>query len=134
VNADTVLWFQPTQDCSSAFTGSSVFDFDGNGKAEVVYADELYMRIYDGTTGEILTQVCNTSGTLHEYPLVADIDGDSQADIVVTSNSYSGLTCPIEMAKTQGVRVFGDTKGQWVRTRRVWNQHAYHVTNVISIV
>jgi len=132
--ADTVLWFKQTQDCSSAFTGSSVFDFDGNGKAEVVYADELYMRIYDGTTGEILTQVCNTSGTLHEYPLVADIDGDSQADIVVTSNSYSGLTCPIEMAKTQGVRVFGDTKGQWVRTRRVWNQHAYHVTNVISIV
>ena len=128
--ADTVLWFQPTQDCSSAFTGSSVFDFDGNGKAEVVYADELYMRIYDGTTGEILTQVCNTSGTLHEYPLVADIDGDSQADIVVTSNSYSSLTCPIEMAKTQGVRVFGDTKGQWVRTRRVWNQHAYHVTNI----
>jgi hypothetical protein len=128
--ADTVLWFKQTQDCSSAFTGSSVFDFDGNGKAEVVYADELYMRIYDGTTGEVLTQACNTSGTLHEYPLVADVDGDSQADIVVTSNSYSGLTCPVEMMKTQGVRVFGDTKGQWVRTRRVWNQHSYHVTNV----
>jgi hypothetical protein len=43
-----------TQDCSSAFTGSSVFDFDGNGKAEVVYADEQYMRIYDGTTGDVL--------------------------------------------------------------------------------
>jgi hypothetical protein len=128
--ADTVLWFKTTQDCSSAFTGSSVFDFDGNGKAEVVYADEQYMRIYDGTTGEILTQVCNTSGTLHEYPLVADVDGDSQADIVVTSNSYSDLICPMEQMKTQGVRVFGDTKGQWVRTRRVWNQHSYHVTNV----
>jgi hypothetical protein len=128
--ADTVLWFKQTQDCSSAFTGSSVFDFDGNGKAEVVYADELYMRIYDGTTGEVLTQECNTSGTLHEYPLVADVDGDGQADIVVTSNSYSALTCPAEMMKTQGLRVFGDTKGQWVRTRRVWNQHAYHVTNI----
>jgi hypothetical protein len=75
--ADTVLWFTQTQDCSSAFTGSSVFDFDGNGKAEVVYADELYMRIYDGTTGDVLLQVCNTSGTLHEYPLVADVDNDS---------------------------------------------------------
>jgi len=128
--ADTVLWFKQTQDCSSAFTGSSVFDFDGNGKAEVVYADELYMRIYDGSTGEVLTQVCNTSGTLHEYPLVADVDGDGQADIVVTSNSYSSLTCPDEQLKTQGVRVFSDAKGQWVRTRRVWNQHAYHVTNI----
>jgi hypothetical protein len=127
--ANTVLWFKQTQDCSSAFTGSSVFDFDGNGKAEVVYADEQFMRIYDGTTGDILTQVCNTSGTLHEYPLVADVDGDSQADIVVTSNSYSSLTCD-GVTKTQGVRIFGDTKGQWVRTRRVWNQHAYHVTNI----
>jgi hypothetical protein len=76
--ADTVLWFTQTQDCSSAFTGSSVFDFDGNGKAEVVYADELYMRIYDGTTGDVLLQVCNTSGTLHEYPLVADVDNDGE--------------------------------------------------------
>ena len=66
-----------------------------------VYADELYMRIYDGTTGEVLTQECNTSGTLHEYPLVADVDGDGQADIVVTSNSYSELTCPVEMMNTE---------------------------------
>ena len=29
-----------------------------------------------------------------------------------------------------GVRVFGDAAGNWVRTRRVWNQHAYHITNV----
>jgi len=131
--ADTVLWFTQTQDCSSAFTGSSVFDFDGNGKAEVVYADELYMRIYDGTTGEVLLQVCNTSGTLHEYPLVADVDNDNHADIVVTSNSYSSLICPTEQMKTQGLRVFADATNQWVRTRRVWNQHAYHVTNSIRV-
>ena len=61
--ADTVLWFKQTQDCSSAFTGSSVFDFDGNGKAEIVYADELYMRIYDGTTGEILTSTVSARRT-----------------------------------------------------------------------
>src|SRR5262249_35477149 len=29
-----------------------------------------------------------------------------------------------------GVRVFGDMNNSWVRTRRVWNEHAYHVTNV----
>jgi hypothetical protein len=95
--ADTVLWFTQTQDCSSAFTGSSVFDFDGNGKAEVVYADELYMRIYDGTTGEVLLQVCNTSGTLHEYPLVADVDNDGQA--------------PPSRARGPGVRCRGSAQG-----------------------
>ena len=26
--------------------------------------------------------------------------------------------------------MFGDELGKWVRTRRIWNQHHYHVTNV----
>jgi hypothetical protein len=109
-------------------TGSSVFDFDGDGVAEVVYADETHLRIYDGSTGTVLYETCNTSGTLWEYPLVADVTNDGHADIVVASNSYSSQSCG--GLKTAGVRVFGDTEGKWVRTRRIWNQHAYHVTNV----
>jgi hypothetical protein len=26
--------------------------------------------------------------------------------------------------------VFGDANGTWVRTRALWNEHAYHITNV----
>lgn len=129
-NADTLMWARESQDCSSAFTGSSVFDFDGDGSAEVVYADEEMLRIYRGGDGEILFETCNTSGTLHEYPVVADVDNDGHADIVVVSNDYSYLECPVDGSKTRGLRIFGDTDGRWVRTRRVWNQHAYHVTNV----
>jgi hypothetical protein len=125
---DTIAWIKQTQDCSSAQTGSSVFDFDGDGLAEVVYADEVTLHVYDGTTGNDLFSICNTSGTLWEYPLVADVDSDGHADIVVASNRYSGLNC--NGSKTTGIRVFGDTLGKWVRTRRIWNQHAYHVTNV----
>lgn len=127
-SADTRLWLTLTQDCSSAQTGSSVFDFDGNGVAEVVYADETTLHIYDGPTGMPLFETCNTNGTLWEYPLVADVDSDGHADIVVASNSYSSFNCG--GTKTTGVRVFGDLEGKWVRTRRVWNQHGYMVTNV----
>ena len=129
-NADTVMWARESQDCSSAFTGSSVFDFDGDGSAEVVYADEEMLRIYRGSDGEVLFETCNTSGTLHEYPVIADVDNDGHADIVVVSNNYSYLECPVDQSKQRGLRIFGDTQGRWVRTRRVWNQHAYHVTNV----
>lgn len=125
----TRLWLTQTQDCSSAQTGSSVFDFDGDGVAEVVYADERTLHVYAGPTGEPLFETCSTNGTLWEYPLVADVDNDGHADIVVGSNSYSGFTCE-DGSKTTGIRVFGDLEGKWVRTRRVWNQHAYHVTNV----
>ena len=38
-------------DHSSSATGSSVFDFEEDGYAEVVYNDETMLRIYDGETG-----------------------------------------------------------------------------------
>jgi hypothetical protein len=130
-----ILWAQPTTDCSSASTGSSVFDFDGDGKAEVIYSDENHLRIYDGTNGNVLFSTCNTTATLIEYPVIADVDNDGHADIVVVSNAYgqanAELACNDGTANAQsGVRVFGDQSGTWVRTRRVWNEHAYHVTNV----
>lgn len=130
-NNQTNIWLKPTKDCSSAITGSSVFDFDGDGRAEVVYADEHTLRIYRGDTGDELWSTCNTSGTLTEYPLVADVDNDGHADLIVIANDYSGLTCLSDnTTMVRGLRVFGDTTGKWVRTRRVWNQHTYHVTNV----
>ncbi len=128
LNADTISWIKQTQDCSSSFTGSSVYDFNGNGRAEVVYADEEVMRIYRGIDGEVLAEICNTSGTLHEYPLVTDLDHDGKADLVAASNNYSGFTCPGNNLKTTGVRVFSNI--EWTRTRSVWNQHSYHVTNI----
>jgi hypothetical protein len=132
---DTFLWIKQTQDCSSASTGSTVFDFDGDGKAEVVYSDERYLRIYEGPTGAVLWETCNTTGTLIENPVIADVDNDGHADIVAASNSYANgnalYQCNDGVAMSQsGVRIFGDTEGKWVRTRRVWNQHAYHVTNI----
>ena len=133
--AATILWADSTTDCSSAQTGSSVFDFQGNGKAEVVYSDEEYLRIYDGPTGNVLFQTCNTTGTLVEFPVVADVDNDGHADIVVVSNAYASGSAEYQCndgthIAQSGVRVFGDANGTWVRTPSVWNEHAYHITNV----
>ena len=46
-----------------------MFDFDGDGKAEVVYSDENHVRIYEGPTGAVLWQACNTTATLIENPV-----------------------------------------------------------------
>jgi hypothetical protein len=131
----TILWSSSTTDCSSAQTGSTVFDFQGTGKAQVVYSDEEYLRIYDGPTGNVLWQTCNTTGTLVEFPVVADVDNDGHADIVVVSNAYASANAEYQCndgtnIAQSGVRVFGDANGTWVRTPSVWNEHAYHVTNV----
>ena len=195
---DYVLWSQPSQDASSNVTGSSVFDFEGDGRAEVVYADECFTRVYDGVTGKVMYSRYRTSCTWYELPIVADVDGDFNAEIVVGSNTNCNVSCPTldpifdgvscvddadcpgtttcgrddagdtlgrcrcgadadcggdnfvcrdpiagpsavgqvcraehaGPATASGIRVISDQLDRWVNTRRIWNQHAYSVTNV----
>ena len=82
-----VLWSQPTVDLSSNATGSSVFDFEGDGIAEVVYQDECMVRVCRGTDGEVLLEVENSSATIHEYPLVVDVDADGNSEIIIVANN-----------------------------------------------
>ena len=131
--AINLLWQSVTQDLSSNRTGSSVFDFQGDGSAEVVYGDECYFRIYSGKDGTILFQDPSSSATIHEYPVVVDVDGDNQTEVIVVSNDSQKSTCAGYNGQNlyrHGVFVYGDADNKWVRTRRLWNQHAYHVTNV----
>jgi hypothetical protein len=126
------LWSTASQDTSSRVTGSSVFDFEGDGRAEVVYNDELLLRVYRGIDGTVLWSQCNTSGTLWEYPVIVDVDRDDSADIVVMANNYAAarLMCSDGTMPVTGIRVYSDPERQWVRTRAIWNQHTYHVTNI----
>jgi hypothetical protein len=131
-------WVQVAQDKSSAATGSSVFDFQGDGVAEVAYQDECYARVYDGATGEVKLQILNSSATIHEYPLVADVDGDGNSEFVVVAN-YSDTAannlCLMKDAnyvQRRGVFVYGAGGDNWVPTRKLWTQHTYHVTNAES--
>lgn len=119
----SLKWAKPTQDLSSRQTGSSVFDFEGDGKAEVLYADELNFRIYDGETGSERFKIPNPSGTLYEYPLVVDVDNDNAAEVVVVANNYA-------FSGVNGIRVFEASNDDWAPTRKIWNQHSYHITNI----
>jgi hypothetical protein len=119
----TLAWSNSVQDYSSGFTGSAVFDFEGDGAAEVVYADENDVWVFDGTTGAVkLQESAHSSTTCSEYPVVADIDNDGQAEIIYASAAYSG--------PETGVTVIGDMDGSWMPARPIWNQHSYSITNV----
>jgi hypothetical protein len=119
----SVKWQRTTNDYSSGFTGSSVFDFEGDGQAEVVYADENDVFVYDGATGAVKMQEArHSSATCSEYPAIADVDNDGHAEIIYTSSAYSG--------SERGVSVIGDADNTWMPARAIWNQHAYSITNV----
>ena len=138
-DGDGILWSVDVQDLSSSRTGSSVFDFEGDGKAEVVYNDECFLRVFDGTNGTVLFETANTTRTGSEAPIVADVDGDFNAEIVVVSNNdqIARDMCETNYPNypaggTTGVFVYGDANDNWVTTRPVWNQHAYHITHILE--
>lgn len=130
-----IRWFKPTRDASSGNTGSSLFDFEGDGSVEVVYNDECFMRVYDGTTGAIRFAFANTTNTTYENPIVVDVDGDFNSEIVLPANNI-GAPCQPEAetgvapGSTRGILVLRDVTDRWVNSRPIWNQHTYHVTNV----
>jgi len=124
----TVKWSQPNLDWSSHQTGSTVFDFEGDGSYEVIYSDEQVLRIFRGADGHVLWETPSTSGTLLELPVIADVDADGNAEIVMASNDHWDR----DVTETRGIQVYGDAADRWVPTRQIWNQHAYHVTNVLA--
>ena len=123
----TVNWSAPVQD-GSGWAAGTAFDFDGNGVAEAMYADEINLYVFDGQ-GQPLLTVPRSAKTLAEYPVVADVDNDGSAEIIVVSDAgfQNNQTAPT-------VQVIRDKEDRWIQARRIWNQHTYHVTNVIGMV
>nr|BFD64605.1 hypothetical protein BdHM001_32860 [Bdellovibrio sp. HM001] len=129
-----------TQDCSSLVTGITSFDFNGDGKPEIIYGDEQFLRIYEmDKSGDlkVVWSTINPSGTLREYPVVADVNGDGYAELVAVANNYGvrGLykvDAEKEIAQTiTGLRVFKPaTAGSWMPSRKVWNQYAYFNSHI----
>ena len=117
-NPADVVWQAVVQDSSGA-AGGTAFDFLGDGVAEAMYADETAFRIYDGKTGAVQLTIDRGSPTISEYPTVVDVDNDGSAEILVVS--YSGKPA---------LQVLRDAEDRWIQARRIWNQHAYYVTNV----
>jgi RHS repeat-associated protein len=127
VAGDGSIWSAPTVDGSSSRTGSTLFDFDGDGSPEVVYGSEQNLWIYDGPTGEVVWSRPISSSTTIEAPIVADVDGDGQAELVFdveNGRTVGGVLHP------RGISVYESPSDDWVRARAIWNQHAYSVTNV----
>ncbi|MBQ2026081.1 MAG: VCBS repeat-containing protein [Paludibacteraceae bacterium] len=97
------FWSMHHSDVSSQ-TSMTLFDLNGDGKQEIVYRDETSLRIINGSgkshkTGRDtiqsgrrvaynLTSFQVSSITKSEYPVVADVNGDGMAEIVVGGTLY----------------------------------------------
>jgi uncharacterized repeat protein (TIGR02543 family)/uncharacterized repeat protein (TIGR01451 family) len=128
-----------THSDKSCGTGLTLFDFNQDGIFEIIYRDEKYLRIINGSgvshiTGndtislggapvvyDLTTRGCGST-TAFEYPVVVDIDNDEQAEILTIGplNSSYSVSGPLRIFKT------GDARSPWAPARKVWNQFIYN--------
>lgn len=118
----TLKWI--SKETEGVLTGATAFDFLGDGRAEAIYADRDELLVFDGVTGKVVMRAPH-SGAL-DYPVVADVDNDGAAELVIVSGTPDYLQ--VKAAPT--VQVIRDAQERWIPTRRIWNQLNYFVTNV----
>jgi sugar lactone lactonase YvrE len=112
-------------------TWMTAFDFNNDGASEMVYREDGGLHIIDGVILQ-RTTISVYSTTLIEGPIVADVDGDGQAEILVmgrASNSNNTSTpCYIYCFKSNGE--------PWIYARPVWNQYMYsgiHINDNLTV-
>lgn len=122
-----LIWALPNDDEWSGKIGVSAYDFNGDGIDEVIVQDHYKVRVLNGLNGEVLSTVANSSATLWEYPIVVDLEGDDNAELITVSNNYDS-----RYSINNGVTVYGaaDNSKPWKNATRIWNQHSYHQTNI----
>lgn len=116
----TEMWRTPVDDASGA-SGCTVFDFDADGRPEIVFRGETLLRVMHGESGLTLWTAPCRSVTHHEAPVIADVDGDGRAEIVIHETAGGN---------TSTLRVYGNPS--WPAARGVWNQEAYAVSHVLE--
>lgn len=127
--------WQATHGDESGQTSMTLFDFNQDGIMEIVYRDQENLRIINGSgkshlTGNDTISFYNlytksmSAGTWKEYPIVADVNGDGAAEIVVCGKVNSGLGwIGGQLWVIGGIH-------PWAPARPVWNQYMYNVTNI----
>jgi hypothetical protein len=121
-------WAYPAVDETSSVTGSALFDFHGGRGGtfmDVIHADETLLQLFGGEQGILRHRGPHCSGTIYENPVVADVDGDGSADIVLGVNTTGARAVGCEEGVLPGLVVLRERQSRWANARGIWNQHAY---------
>ena len=122
-NTFTMMWDMAVDEDSYS-NGATTFDFNNDGEMEVLISDQSTIKILQGSTGTLLTQLSFGECTVMQYPVIADVDADGSAEIAICGQFGAGHT------NSGHLVVFCSSTVPWASARKVWNQYMYNVTNV----
>ncbi|CAM4243462.1 choice-of-anchor A family protein [Pseudoalteromonas ostreae] len=114
-------------DPSSKRAGVITYDFNGDGKDEIVNIDETGLNVFSASENKLIYKSPQSSGTIWEYPIIVDLDGDGSGEIISVSNK---LFLPDGAIGTNGISVKTSGSCKWSPATRIWNQHSYSGSNI----
>ena len=129
-----LMWDFPVDEDSFS-NAMTMFDFNNDGENELLISDQSTVRIVNGSgrshlTGNDTVPVYTLASlsfgecTVMQYPIVAGLDEDRSARIVICGRFGSGHTY-------QGyLNIFKSAGMPWASARKVWNQYMYNATNI----
>jgi hypothetical protein len=133
IEADAcVLRWSKKIDATDGLSSGTAFDLLGDGTAEAIYADRNHVRVY-ADNGELLFQTEHSARESIANPVVADVDGDGVAEIVIVSSEPATIDGLDPLTVTPSLVVLENDDDRFAPTRRVWNQHTYHHRDVSEL-
>lgn len=114
----TVLWKRDVEQYSIG--GCAGYDVEGDGAYEVFHLDAERLWIFDGATGATLKSIGPLPGSAYRPPVIADVDNDGSAEILIAASS----------TQSHGLWVYGHATNGWSGAGRAWASHDYAVTNM----
>jgi hypothetical protein len=133
IEADAcVLRWSKKIDATDGLSSGTAFDLLGDGTAEAIYADRNHVQVY-ADNGELLFQTEHSARESIANPVVADVDGDGAAEIVIVSSEPATIDGLDPLTVTPSLVVLENDDDRLAPTRRVWNQHTYHHRDVSEL-
>jgi len=142
-NPAAPYWWSISTPDSIGLATPVAFDFNTDGLDELVFQDEAQLRLMYGGAEPLppgvdqnrnwhVVAAPTVTGT--QYPVVADCDGDGEAEIIFTSFDAGG---PDAYGSLRGrLRVLEAANVPWPPARPIWNQYGYfgpHINDDLSI-
>ncbi|MBP6540195.1 MAG: VCBS repeat-containing protein, partial [Saprospiraceae bacterium] len=110
----------------SGHTGISLFDFNNDEINEIIFRDEVYLKIFSNTSNmlKLLGSSPCISFTQKEFPIVTQCDESGEARICTTcAESFDN--------RAGNLVIFGPKAGShWPPSRGIWNQYNFNPLNI----
>ena len=102
----------------------SMFDFNGDGKSELLLSGRTSFRVISGDDGAVIQSLAHGEVTVMDYPIIADVDNDGSAEIITIDSA----TANPQIAGH--IHIFRSGSRPWMSARPTWNQYMFNGADV----